>query len=336
MTLEEALEEIARQNKLIEQFKGLLDSIPDPVFMKDENLRWIYGNPVILNLYNIDKNNYIGKTEDQLLPKEFAESCMQSDNNAVAAKAISKSTEQARDEAGNLHYYEVFKVPFYEQDDTFRGLIGVGRDITERKKAQESLEETNVQLEAELTLRKKMEHLANIDPMTNTYNRRFFSSTSVSIIKLALREKKTFSVMIIDIDKFKEINDTYGHPIGDKVIIGLANTLKNRLRESDVIARVGGDEFAIILTDTDFEHAKDIAENLRDTVEKKGVLLEDKKRLKYTISIGVTDFSAETDKKIEELLKRADDGLYLAKENGKNQIGELQGLISPLFPKHHM
>jgi len=85
---EEILKENLALKHRINQFKNLLDSIPDPVFMKDENLRWIYGNPVILNLYNIDKDNYIGKTEDQLLPEEFAESCMESDRQAVAKRTI--------------------------------------------------------------------------------------------------------------------------------------------------------------------------------------------------------------------------------------------------------
>lgn len=131
--------ELASNKKLIEQFKGLLDSIPDPVFMKDENLLWIYGNPVILNLYNINPNNYIGKSEDKLLPIEFAKSCMLSDEKARDAKCVSKSEERARDENGNIHFYEVFKVPFYENEE-FKGLIGVGRDITETKIARQNLE----------------------------------------------------------------------------------------------------------------------------------------------------------------------------------------------------
>lgn len=143
---------------LISQFTGLLDSIPDPVFMKDDDLRWIYGNPVILNLYSIDKNNYIGKTEDQLLPEEFAESCMQSDRNAVAGRRLMKSEERARTDDGVMHYYEVFKVPFHDESTgNFRGLIGVGRDITERKKAQEELEVNYLELQLELKLRKELE-----------------------------------------------------------------------------------------------------------------------------------------------------------------------------------
>lgn len=107
--------------------------------MKDENLLWIYGNPTILKLYNIDPNNFIGKAEDELLPEEFAQSCMQSDERARDAKTVSKSQERARDEDGILHYYEVFKVPNYE-DGEFKGLIGVGRDITKTKEYQEKLE----------------------------------------------------------------------------------------------------------------------------------------------------------------------------------------------------
>jgi PAS domain S-box-containing protein len=144
--------------RLIDQFKGLLDSIPDPVFMKDHELKWIYGNPVILNLYNIDKENYLGKTEDQLLPEEFAKSCMDSDRNAVSARTVSKSEESARAEDGSIRYYEVIKIPFHEeQTGKFLGLIGVGRDITDRKAAQEELEKNYLELQMEFKLRKKLE-----------------------------------------------------------------------------------------------------------------------------------------------------------------------------------
>lgn len=132
-------EQLSQSQKLITQFKNLLDSIPDPIFMKDENLLWIYENPVILNLYNIDPNNYIGKAEDELLPQEFAQSCMQSDIDAKNSKILNKSEERARDKEGNLHYYEVFKVPSYNQNDTFEGLIGIGRDITKTKQLTEQL-----------------------------------------------------------------------------------------------------------------------------------------------------------------------------------------------------
>ena len=155
---QQLLDENNELKQLISQFKGLLDAIPDPVFMKDHELRWIYGNPVILNLYNIDKEDYVGKTEDQLLPAEFAESCMESDSKAVAARTVSKSEECARAEDGSIRYYEVFKVPFHEeQSGKFLGLIGVGRDITERKIAQEELEKSYLELQMEFKLRKKLE-----------------------------------------------------------------------------------------------------------------------------------------------------------------------------------
>ncbi len=152
------LDENKELKQLISQFKGLLDAIPDPVFMKDHELKWIYGNPVILDLYNIDKENYIGKTEDQLLPAEFAESCMASDRKAIAAHMVSKSEECARAEDGGIRYYEVFKVPFHEeQTGKFLGLIGVGRDVTDRKAAQEELEKNYLELQMEFKLRKKLE-----------------------------------------------------------------------------------------------------------------------------------------------------------------------------------
>ena len=155
---QELLNENSELKRLIAQFKGLLNAIPDPVFMKDHELRWIYGNPAILDLYSIDKQDYVGKTEDQLLPAEFAESCMDSDREAIAAHTVSKSEECARAEDGTLRYYEVFKIPFHdEQTGEFLGLIGVGRDVTDRKRVQEELEKNYLELQEEFKLRKKLE-----------------------------------------------------------------------------------------------------------------------------------------------------------------------------------
>ncbi len=337
---EELMLENSELKHLINQFKNLLDSIPDPVFMKDENLRWIYGNPVILNLYSIDKDNYIGKTEDQLLPEEFAESCMESDRQAVARRGISKSEERARDEEDILHYYEVFKVPSYDRNtDKFSGLIGVGRDITERKEAQEALEKENAkrkeheEMLAQLTQtleskvkertlelekeRTKAVELSYRDDLTQINNRRAYYEKSESVDQNARNKCCSYTVIVLDIDHFKFINDTYGHTVGDMVLKSISNILSHNLRSEDIEGRIGGDEFAITLIDTTMDDALNIANDLREKMT--NITFEKHEKLHITVSFGVAQYRKDS-KTFEDVLSIADAALYEAKGSGKNTV----------------
>lgn len=126
--------------------------------------------------------------------------------------------------------------------------------------------------------------------------------------------------MMIDIDKFKKINDTYGHHIGDIVIISLANTLKELSRKSDVVCRFGGEEFLILLPETDIVGADSIAEKIRKSVEETLVDIEEEQRLKYTISTGISEVKIKEETNLEETIQRADEALYKAKEGGRNRV----------------
>ena len=124
---------------------------------------------------------------------------------------------------------------------------------------------------------------------------------------------------MIDIDRFKSINDTRGHPTGDKVILCVAEIMMSNVRTQDLAGRVGGEEFAVLLPETDLEGATVIAERLRSAVENADVLDENGKILKFTISIGVAT-NAPRDNSFEQLLGRADKGLFTAKEGGRNRV----------------
>ncbi len=336
---ESLLAENEHLKHLIFQFKNLLDSIPDPVFMKDEHLRWIYGNPVILNLYNIDKDNYVGKTEDQLLPEEFAESCMESDRKAVAKGSISKSEECARDPEGKLHFYEVFKVPSYHHETgAFTGLIGVGRDITERKEAQEALEAENkkrraneIQLAhltktleeqvrkrtAELEAEKASAlNLSYIDTLTGLNNRRAFFEKSYVIDINARNRNCGYAVIIFDIDYFKQVNDTYGHAVGDVVLKQSANVIKANLRATDIEGRIGGEEFAVTLVDTSLEQAMKIGKKICEKIAQTPMGTH---AINVTCSCGASTYHPEAET-FEAVLAKADEALYSAKASGRNRV----------------
>lgn len=166
---------------------------------------------------------------------------------------------------------------------------------------------------------KELKLLASTDPMTKLYNRRYFSKISEHTLSLAKREEKELSVIMIDIDKFKNVNDTYGHHIGDEVIIHLANQIRSCKRKSDISARFGGEEFVILLPNTNVDGAKVVAENLRKSVENASLIYDDN-TLGYTISLGVSQVDLGSDQNIEDGLKQADIALYEAKATGRNRV----------------
>ena len=166
-----------------------------------------------------------------------------------------------------------------------------------------------------LVLNKKLEEMAHVDSLTGAYNRRYFYEISKKLLSFTKREKKPLSIAMIDIDKFKDVNDTYGHDVGDEVLKVLVNEIKNNIRDSDVFVRYGGEEFVLLLPNTDLEHALVITQKLRVIIES----CQKVDSLKFTISIGLAAFIDSKDD-IESLVKKADEALYEAKNSGRNRV----------------
>lgn len=170
-----------------------------------------------------------------------------------------------------------------------------------------------------LEMQNELKKQANIDYLTGLYNRRYFDNISKNFLRLVKREKEQMSLILLDIDRFKDINDTYGHFIGDNVIKNLATLLKNSTRESDVISRFGGEEFAILLPHTNKNGASTIAESIRQKVESLNIEINDGKIVSFTISLGVESINSYENNAVYEALNRADIALYTAKKSGRNQ-----------------
>jgi len=164
-----------------------------------------------------------------------------------------------------------------------------------------------------LYVRQKLEHETVRDPLTNLYNRRFYENVIEVETARSKRYNLPLSLIIFDIDHFKDINDTYGHKAGDRALIDLAGVVINSVRKSDSVFRVGGEEFAIINTDTDLEGAFELSEKFRKKVANY-VFQND---IKVTISLGVAQFHGDITK--DELYYHADKALYLAKSRGRNR-----------------
>jgi len=162
-------------------------------------------------------------------------------------------------------------------------------------------------------------NLSSTDPLTRLYNRRMLMQTLNREFDRHKRSGKTLSLLMMDIDHFKMVNDTYGHINGDAVLVSLAKVLKEYLRPYDVATRFGGEEFALVLPNTDMRGARDVAERLRRAAQTIGFSGEIRD-MKITVSIGIACFPSTPANDIDQLLKCADHALYQAKSQGRNQV----------------
>ena len=155
------------------------------------------------------------------------------------------------------------------------------------------------------------------DSLSGLFNRRHFMEQANVMISSANRHKFPMSIILCDIDKFKQINDRFGHNAGDKVIVALARALQSQAREEDIVARFGGEEFILLLPQTNAQGAAISAERMRSAAEKI-VISTEKYTINFTVSFGVATF--DNSMNIEENIKHADEALYLAKHAGRNQV----------------
>ncbi len=192
----------------------------------------------------------------------------------------------------------------------------------ERERSRKALEEAHQELEhkhRELQQLSEELHIASItDPLTGAYNRRFFFETIPKLVSAANRHDFPLSFIAIDVDHFKRINDMYGHPAGDKVLQMLTGICKDSLREADVFARFGGEEFMMALPNTHAEDARLVADRLRLLLMNRPVEIRGD-ALVISVSCGVSAYRAGEDD-AGPALKRADDALYVAKSNGRNRV----------------
>lgn len=171
-----------------------------------------------------------------------------------------------------------------------------------------------------LALQNTLSWRANYDSLTRLLNRAAFFEKAAQLSEQSVKSGKPFSVIQLDLDRFKQVNDTYGHLAGDRVLIHAASTIKSTVRKQDHVGRVGGEEFCIVLPETTLEAAAQVAERVRAKLAKKEVLIGHHQTLKVTGSFGVSCSEEEGQHDFESLQSVADGRLYIAKESGRNQV----------------
>lgn len=289
---------VKEQNQLLDV---VLNNVDAHIYMKDNKRTFKYVNTRVAKLFGLPAKEIIGKKETEILPADVAEHFYQSDKKLFETGKRQQIEETVVDEDGNLHHYLSVKIPL-KKDGEDPVLIGFSTEVTELFKLKEEFKKQ-----------------ANTDPLTGLYNRRYFVEHAEREFKRAQRNGQPLAVISLDIDHFKNVNDKYGHPVGDQVLIEVSKNLLPALRSEDVLARIGGEEFAIVLPETDMKEALIIAERIRQQQEQISLIGDWSGEVNVRVSVGVA-IKQESDNDFDALFSRSDQALYTAKNNGRNQV----------------
>ncbi len=276
----------------------VLNTIDAYVYMKDENRRYRYINTKTADNLGIRAEDAVGKLDVEVLPKAWADQSWAVDKQVFkSGRPISAEETHVAPDGSALHHLST-KVPIrYEGVPT---LIGFSTDITELVRLREQLREQAI-----------------TDSLTGLFNRRHFTELAHKELARARRHRHPTSLLMLDIDHFKRVNDRFGHPVGDAVLRQLAELLRAVVRAEDTAARVGGEEFALLLPRTPLEAGQQLAERIRHAVRESENLLPGGERL--TLSLGVV-VSSEGSDKLDRLYAAADAQLYRAKQAGRDRV----------------
>lgn len=291
----------------------------DTIYFKDQDSRFIWNSRAHAAQFGIDDpEKMVGKSDFDLFPKDFAARSRREELEIMETREpLILNTERLEKPDGSVVWYSSSKYPLFDKDKNVVGTWGISRNITQIKMVEEELSRTN----------EKLKKLSQIDDLTGLYNRRYFYEmieNQASQYDRRVREQKeaypknTFSLISLDIDFFKQINDVYGHNKGDDVLRLVAGILTAQSRKSDMVFRIGGDEFMMLLPDTPLKGARVQAERIRTALSAAPIMLsENEDPVRLTASIGVSCYAECKD--ISKLIRTADEHLYASKNLGRNR-----------------
>lgn len=293
---------------------NVMESIPEMVFVLDEKERIIDANAVA--------QNWLGKPIHEIIGREPIDVFQKWPQLLQRFFFMELTREEIEIPGDPSRTLETIITPIYNRSNKLEGRVILAYDITDRKKLEKELKNANqalqVQLDENERLRLQLQEQAIRDPLTGVFNRRYFAEALDKETARAVREGSPFSLIVLDVDFFKKVNDTYGHKCGDLVLQSLATFLKENTRRSDIVCRFGGEEFVILMPDAAVEDAHERAELFRKQFEAHIVEYEGK-QVKSTFSAGVASFPIHSNSG-ETLLSMADVALYQSKTGGRNRV----------------
>ncbi|WP_375751307.1 diguanylate cyclase domain-containing protein [Vibrio sp. HN007] len=291
--------------------QSILDSSPDAIGIFNENRVYEACNQAFASALGIDDyRELIGAKAEDILPEEVHGRFTRSNDLVINEGKTLRYVDHMFDDSGE-QWLDVVKSPYRDSATSQSGVLVMARDVTERYLAERKLEEMNEELEK----------LSFLDSLTTIANRRQFDEKLDTFWNLHIRQKASLTILLVDIDYFKNYNDNYGHQMGDQALIEVAGAFQRVLtRSTDCVARYGGEEFAFILPETDEEGAKVIAEGIHKAIKELEIQHEySKVASQLTLSIGVASYVPQVGEKSSTIISQADKALYQAKEGGRNR-----------------
>lgn len=302
------------EKSLLNQYEllhNIIDTVPIRIFWKDINSKYLGANDLFVSDANLNSvDELIGKSDYELKWRDTeAKKYIEDDVKVIKSGESKLHIEETQTSAnGKVMIISTSKVPLKDTNGEIIGVVGTYEDITRRKNLERKLEQQQ----------EILRYQAHYDVLTNLPNRILLQDRLMHAIQKAKRNKSKFALFFIDLDQFKQINDTLGHQIGDEVLKIFATRLKNSVREDDTLARIGGDEFTIILENLKSEKdASILAEKIIDNAKQHINIAQH--MLYVSCSIGVSIYPKDSTE-MQDLLKYSDSAMYKAKEEGRNNF----------------
>lgn len=300
--LVETTEQARADAEAAERFvAGLMEAVPIPLFHWGPDGTIARSNTTYAAVYGLTPETIAGKCPEDLLAPAQAQLIRAKNQELLSGPEDRQVYEGDVQSRLGVRRYVVHRALMREADGRPSGITGAMLDVTD-----------------EYELRKRLELLAATDPLTGLYNRRVFMERLDGELTRFRRYDRAATAILLDVDRFKAVNDTHGHEFGDQVLIGLARLLKDGVRDGvDLPARLGGEEFAVLLPDTTGDDGAVLAERLRAGFAALGFATPSGAEF-YSASFGVAELGPGDD--VTSLLRRADEALYRAKGHGRNQV----------------
>lgn len=280
---------------------AILDAVPALVYVKSTDGVYKVANAAYARLLGTEANALLGKTDHEFLIAEVAEAQLDLDRLAMLAQESHVSERWMGDPDGNQICLETRRTPYFDAQGRLMGTVGVCRDITESKIAQETISRQ-----------------AQFDPLTQLPNRRNFQDRLAHELQLAQRSRLSVALLLVGLDKFRSVNETYGTETGDAVLAQVAFRIPDVVRTTDTCARLGGDEFAVIIPSLhDVTDVERVAQNIINRLAEPFIVGDE--QLFITASVGIALFpNNATD--LDTLQKNAAQAMYYAKSTGRSRF----------------
>lgn len=312
------LEEEFRRSK--EFLNTIINTIPDPIFVKDRQHRWVVLNEAFSKFLHQPLEKLLEQSDYDVFCEEEASLLHQYDEQVFATGQEHQNEASLTDYTGAKRYIET-KRSLHKDAAGNLFLVGIIRDITERKRMEDDLKRTAAELQQSNAELKKsasqLSHLAHHDALTGLPNRKLFYERLQQAIEWAGENQQAVGLLFLDLDGFKQINDSKGHDIGDLLLKAVARRLSGCLRGSDTVSRLGGDEFTVILPAIpSAQDAARVATKVLETLAQPFAIQGHD--ISVTSSVGISLYPQDA-QELEVLVKKADNAMYRAKQQGKSR-----------------